>query len=92
MVPRVAIEISEEVCDALASGLPIVALETAVLTHGLPRTPMASPCNLSEWIPEIPANLALSVLLDTTVRNGGAVPATVGMLDGTLHVGLTRAQ
>jgi len=92
MVPRVAIEISEEVCDALASGLPIVALETAVLTHGLPRTPMASPCNLSEWIAEIPANLALSVLLDTTVRNGGAVPATVGMLDGTLHVGLTRAQ
>jgi pseudouridine-5'-phosphate glycosidase len=92
MSAPVAIEISEEVCDALAAGRAVVALETAVLTHGLPRTPMASPCNLSAWLPALPANLALSVLLDATVRDGGAVPATVGMLDGTLHIGLSRAQ
>jgi len=92
MSARVVIEISEEVSDALAAGHAVVALETAVLTHGLPRTPMASPCNLSEWLPALPANLALSVLLDSAVRSGGAVPATVGMLDGTLHIGLSRAQ
>jgi pseudouridylate synthase len=63
-----------------------------VLTQGLPRAPMARPCELAAWDPALPANLALSLLLDATVRAAGAVPATVGMLDGTLHVGLDRAQ
>lgn len=86
------IEVSAEVRHALDAGHPVVALETAVLTHGLPRTPMRRPCELAAWDESLPANLALSLLLDATVRAGGAVPATVGMLDGTLHVGLERAQ
>jgi pseudouridine-5'-phosphate glycosidase len=86
------IEVSAEVRRALDAGHPVVALETAVLTHGLPRTPMSRPCELAAWDESLPANLALSLLLDATVRASGAVPATVGMLDGTLHVGLDRAQ
>ena len=87
-----AVAVAPEVRRALDAGHPVVALETAVLTHGLPRTPMARPCELAAWDPALPANLALSLLLDATVRAAGAVPATVGMLDGTLHVGLDRAQ
>jgi len=87
-----AISISAEVRDALASGRPVVALETAVLTHGLPRTPLPTPCELARWDASLPANLALSLLLDATVRAGGAVPATVGMLGGVLHVGMDRTQ
>ncbi len=86
------LEVSAEVRRALEAGHPVVALETAVLTHGLPRTPMRRPCELAGWDEALPANLALSLLLDATVRAAGAVPATAGMLDGTLHVGLDRAQ
>ena len=68
---------------------PVVALETAVLTHGLPRAPMAAPGGIAGWDASIPANLALSTLLERTVRAAGAVPATVAMVDGRLHAGVT---
>ena len=55
------ITVAPEVHDALRSGRPVVALETAVLTHGLPRTPMACPCRLAAWDASLPANLALSL-------------------------------
>lgn len=86
------VRIGEEAQEAIRTGRPVVALETAVLTHGLPREPMQRPCELALWDESLPANLALSMLLDATVRAAGAVPATVGMLDGVLHVGLARAQ
>ncbi len=85
-----ALRVAPEVEAALCDGRAVVALETAVLTHGLPRTPMAAPAGIEGWEASLPANLALSVLLESTVRAAGAVPATVGMLDGRLHVGLTR--
>jgi pseudouridine-5'-phosphate glycosidase len=93
-------EISPAVRDALASGRPVVALETAVLTHGLPRAPLAAApaCTgpagafAGRWEAALPANIALSALLEAVVRRGGAEPATVGMIDGVLHVGLTPAQ
>jgi pseudouridine-5'-phosphate glycosidase len=88
--------IHPEVRDALAAGRPVVALETAVLTHGLPRAPLAKApaCThaAGHWDQSLPANLALSLLLDRTVRAAGAVPATVGMLDGALHVGMDETQ
>lgn len=86
--PRLPIEVSPEVADALRARRAVVALETAVLTHGLPRTPMAAPGGIAGWDATLPANLALSTLLESTVRAAGAVPATVAMVDGTLHVGL----
>jgi pseudouridine-5'-phosphate glycosidase len=70
------IQVAAPVAAALAAGRPVVALESTVLTHGLPR----------------PRNLELGRALERIVRAGGAVPATVGVLDGALIVGLDEAQ
>ena len=71
--PRPPIEVAPEVADALRARRAVVALETAVLTHGLPRTPMAAPGGIAGWDASKPANLALSMLLESTVRAAGAV-------------------
>ncbi len=71
-----AITLSDEVRDALAHGVPVVALESTIIAHGLPR----------------PRNLDIAIELETLVRDGGAVPATVAVLDGTPHVGLDAKQ
>ena len=94
---------SAEVTDALASGSPVVALETAAVTHGLPREPLASmPAYLSdETTPapiracfgaSTPVHLALGLALAAAARAEGAVPAVVGMLRGQLVIGLTTAE
>ncbi|MCK4874058.1 MAG: pseudouridine-5'-phosphate glycosidase [Phycisphaerales bacterium] len=70
------VQISDAVAHAMATNRPIVALETAVVTHGLPR----------------PMNLEVVRELVTLVRESGAEPAVVGVLDGVLHVGLGAAQ
>ena len=70
-VPTTAL--SPEVADALAAGRPVVALESTLLAHGLPR----------------PDNRAAADQVEAAVRAGGAVPATVAVLDGVPHVGLT---
>jgi pseudouridine-5'-phosphate glycosidase len=67
---------SPEVADALADGRPVVALESTLLAHGLPR----------------PDNRAAADRVEAAVRAGGAVPATIAVLDGVPHVGLTAAQ
>jgi len=64
---------SSTIIEALRSSLPIVALESTVITHGLPR----------------PQNLALARDMERTVRENGATPATIAMLDGKVHIGLT---
>jgi len=95
-----AVEIGEEVRAALAEHRGVVALETAVLTHGLPRREWAEPsfgpwlaapdglgveCG---WAGDLPLNLATVRAMADVVRARGAVPAVVGMLDGVLRVGL----
>lgn len=67
---------SSEVADAIDSDRPIVALESTVIAHGLPY----------------PQNIETGQLLEQTVRNGGAVPATIAMFDGDVHVGLSSEQ
>ena len=67
---------SSEFTSAVNNGLSIVALESTVLTHGLPR----------------PQNLQLAHDMEDTVREEGATPATIGFLDGQLHLGLEDAQ
>ncbi|RFU19008.1 pseudouridine-5'-phosphate glycosidase [Geodermatophilus marinus] len=67
---------SPEVADALGAGRPVVALESTLLAHGLPR----------------PDNRAAADEVEAAVRAGGAVPATVAVLDGVPHVGLTAEQ
>lgn len=65
-----------EVADALAEKRPLVALESTVITHGLPY----------------PQNVETAVSMETAVRNGGAVPATIAIIQGKIHVGLAAEQ
>jgi pseudouridine-5'-phosphate glycosidase len=65
-----------EVVEAEKRRSPIVALESTVLTHGLPR----------------PQNLQLAHDMEAAVRDQGATPATIGFLDGCLHIGLSESE
>jgi pseudouridine-5'-phosphate glycosidase len=65
--------IASEVAEALSSHRPVVALESTIITHGLPR----------------PKNLEVALEIQETVRLKGAIPATIAMLDGDIHVGLS---
>lgn len=67
------LRIHPEVASALASGRPVVALESTVITHGLPE----------------PVNLELARRLESEVRAAGAVPATVAVIDGRVCLGVT---
>jgi pseudouridine-5'-phosphate glycosidase len=66
--------VSDEVREAIADGAGVVALESTIIAHGLPR----------------PRNLEVARELEGQVRAAGAVPATVGVLDGEIVVGLTE--
>jgi len=68
--------LSPEVAAARAAGRPLVALESTIITHGLP------------W----PDNLAIARRLEEAVRAAGATPATIAVLEGRLHIGLDAAQ
>src|SRR4051794_31834836 len=74
--PSARAVLSPEVTDALHSGRPVVALESTLLAHGLPR----------------PDNRTAADEVEAAVRAGGAVPATIAVLDGVPHVGLTAEQ
>jgi pseudouridine-5'-phosphate glycosidase len=68
--------VAGEIADSLASGHPVVALETTLVTHGLPQ----------------PDGVAAAGTLENEVRQGGATPATIGILRGAIRVGLTNAE
>jgi pseudouridine-5'-phosphate glycosidase len=68
--------LSPDVADALASDQPIVALESTIITHGMPY----------------PQNIETARLVETCVRDNGAVPATIAVIDGVLNIGLTDTQ
>ncbi len=67
---------SDEVAAARASGVPIVALESTIITHGMP----------------FPQNVETARLVEAEVRACGAVPATIAVLDGALCIGLSDVQ
>ncbi|MER7664467.1 MULTISPECIES: pseudouridine-5'-phosphate glycosidase [unclassified Streptomyces] len=69
-------EMTDEVRAALAAHRPVVALESTIIAHGLPR----------------PRNLAVAEELEELVRSEGAVPATIAVLDGRIHIGLDKRQ
>jgi pseudouridylate synthase len=64
-----------EVAEALTAGRPVVALESTIISHGLPR----------------PDNLRVAREIEQAVRRGGAVPATIALVDGHARVGLDDA-
>jgi pseudouridylate synthase len=70
------VEIAAEVADALAEGRPVVALETTLVAHGFPPG----------------EGVAVGLESERRVRNAGAVPATIGVLDGRLRVGLSEEE
>lgn len=67
---------SPEVAEARAYGLPIVALESTIITHGMPY----------------PQNLDTARAVEAEVRAAGAVPATIAIMDGQIHIGLTGTE
>src|ERR1700755_1463252 len=70
------ISLGQRVAAALETGRPVVALESTIISHGLPH----------------PDNLRVAREIEKTVRDNGAVPATIGMIGGELTVGLDDAQ
>ncbi len=67
---------ADEVADAIGDGRPVVALETTLVTHGLPH----------------PDGVATALALENEVRHCGAIPATIGILEGAIRVGLTEVE
>jgi pseudouridine-5'-phosphate glycosidase len=70
------LNISTDIASALATNKPVVALESTVIAHGLPR----------------PTNLELAQRLETDLRSAGVSPATIGIIGGELTVGLNDEQ
>lgn len=68
-------QLSDEVADALGRGAPVVALESTIISHGLPR----------------PQNLTIAREFEQIVRENGAVPATIAVVDGRARIGLDDA-
>ncbi len=67
------LDIKPEVADALPNGLPVVALESTIISHGMP------------W----PDNATTAKEVEQIIRDAGAVPATIAIINGRLKAGLT---
>jgi pseudouridine-5'-phosphate glycosidase len=76
MAMREYLRVAPTVGAALMAGRPVVALESTVIAHGLPR----------------PANVAVALALEEAIRAEGATPATIALLDGQIVVGLSGAE
>lgn len=72
--PHPALRLSPEVAEALAVGEPVVALESTIISHGMPY----------------PRNVEMAVEVEAIIRDGGATPATIAVLDGVPRIGLER--
>ena len=71
---RSRVDVQDEVAAAIASGAPVVALESTIIAHGMP------------W----PRNVETALAVEAEVRAHGAVPATIAVINGRLKAGLTR--
>ncbi|HEY8326256.1 MAG TPA: pseudouridine-5'-phosphate glycosidase [Ktedonobacterales bacterium] len=76
MASQAYLRVARAVSEALAAGRPVVALESTVITHGLPR----------------PANTHVALAMEDAVRAEGAIPATIALLDGRICVGLSAEE
>ena len=70
------LDLSPEVDAALKAGKPVVALESTIISHGMPY----------------PQNVETALRVEQTIREGGAVPATIAVIGGRLKAGLTEAE
>ncbi|MGQ8634562.1 MULTISPECIES: pseudouridine-5'-phosphate glycosidase [Agrobacterium] len=74
--PLLPIVYSQEVAAAKQRGAPLVALESTIITHGMPY----------------PGNIEMAESVEQIIRDQGAVPATIAVIHGTLHIGLEKDQ
>ena len=70
------LDVAPEVAQALAEGRPVVALESTIISHGMPY----------------PKNVETALLVEQTIRDNGAVPATIAVIGGRLKAGLSREE
>lgn len=70
------LEILPEIAAAFSAGQPVVALESTIITHGMP----------------FPSNVETALQVESDVRAGGALPATIAILDGRIRIGLTKEE
>ena len=70
------LDIAPEVQEALSAGKPVVALESTIISHGMPY----------------PQNVETALLVEQTIRDNGAVPATIAIIGGRLKAGLSKAE
>ena len=70
------LDIAPEVAEALKNGKPVVALESTIISHGMPY----------------PKNVETAMLVEKTIRDNGAVPATIAVIGGRLKAGLSREE
>lgn len=70
------LRVSPEVADAIATGRPVVALESTIISHGMPY----------------PQNVETALRVEQTIRDNGAVPATIAIIGGKLKAGLSREE
>ncbi|MBD8890388.1 pseudouridine-5'-phosphate glycosidase [Roseibium litorale] len=73
MLPADFIVPTEEIREALAAGKPVVALESTIITHGMPY----------------PDNVETARMVEQDIRDSGAIPATIAVLDGKIRIGLS---
>ena len=76
MTDALTVSFSSEVAQAKADGVPVVALESTIITHGMPY----------------PGNLDMAESVEAIIRAEGAVPATIAVINGNLHIGLEPAE
>jgi pseudouridylate synthase len=70
------LDLAPKVRDALAGGRAVVALESTIITHGMPY----------------PENVEAALAVEAAVREGGAVPATIALIGGRIRVGLSASE
>lgn len=70
------LKINKEVLEALKNNKPVVALESTIISHGMPY----------------PKNVATALAVEKVIRDNGAIPATIGIIDGDAIVGMTPEQ
>lgn len=70
------VDVQEDVMNALEQNMPVVALESTIITHGMP----------------FPDNVEMATAVEDEIRARGAVPATIAVIDGRLKIGLTKEE
>ena len=70
------LDVAPEVQEALDAGKPVVALESTIISHGMPY----------------PKNVETAMLVEKTIRENGAVPATIAVIGGRLKAGLSNVE